>query len=159
MTEVPDTITRVVIINGGEKGDKLQQEEFASSWQIEVQDDGRTLKLIRPDRGRKEREARGHELAKDMKASKMPPGQWASEQVYKRVRYLDWMEAARFSPYTHDLWALGIVFKDYVQGGVHLVDCIQQPTGIVGRGLGSRAAWTDLCLKMARHKWPEEDEQ
>lgn len=42
MREVPETVTRVVLVNA----DSTYTERWAESWDVYVQDDGRTLKLF-----------------------------------------------------------------------------------------------------------------
>jgi hypothetical protein len=63
MTEIPNTVTRVVIVatNG-----LVAREHFAESFDIHVQDEGRTVKLVAKGDGGKARNDRTASLGRNL---------------------------------------------------------------------------------------------
>lgn len=68
MTDIPSTVTRVVIVDDSSK---IVQELFADSWDVLVQDDGRTVKLFARGSGAEAHTKRNAALAVDLQGAAM----------------------------------------------------------------------------------------
>lgn len=60
--EIPDTVTRVVVVTGNQGA----HEFFGDTWGVSIQDDGQTLKLFKQGRGAQARMERDEALARDV---------------------------------------------------------------------------------------------
>lgn len=130
MTEIPETVTRVVLVGGCRCGHP--HEHWADEWDVSVQDDGKTLKLFAKGEGEDVKQDRIESLGETVK----------------------WLDLRTTNHHRVDVRALGVHFETRVIGREITSKAVHEPTGTVGEGRSHAAkearvnAWFDLCTKM-----------